>query len=57
MEYKLIDTDGRVAATIGGTDMFQGTLGVVNPILWWPVGMSDRPGHMYTLKVKCQLIV
>uniref|UniRef100_A0A914UZP8 Beta-glucuronidase n=1 Tax=Plectus sambesii TaxID=2011161 RepID=A0A914UZP8_9BILA len=28
-----------------------GTLVVDNPQLWWPIGMGQRPGYLYTLEV------
>lgn len=51
MEYKLFDIEGNIVASVGGTDLLRGKMGVVYPTLWWPIGISDRPGHMYTLKV------
>ena len=51
MNYKLLDRDGRVTASAGGKNMFSGEMTVFNPTLWWPIGMSDTPGYLYTLKV------
>ena len=52
MEYLLHDKQGFVVASTGGPDVFEGTLSVKNPMLWWPVGMSDQPAYLYLLKVK-----
>lgn len=51
MSYELLDRDGRVAASNSGIKMFSGKMTVFNPTLWWPIGMSDTPGYLYTLKV------
>ena len=51
MEYLLHDKAGFVVASAGGPDMFEGTLSVKNPMLWWPIGMSDKPAYLYSLKV------
>lgn len=51
MEYLLHDKQGFVVASTGGSDMFEGTLTLKNPNLWWPIGMSDQPAYLYTLKV------
>ena len=51
MKYELVDEDGNVVASAEGPDMFVGTLTVKNPMLWWPIGMSERPAYLYTLKV------
>ena len=51
MNYELLDRKGRVAASVGGEKMFSGEMTVFNPILWWPIGMSNSPGYLYTLKV------
>lgn len=51
VEYLLHDKQGFVVASAGGPDMFEGTLSIKNPILWWPYGMSDDPAYLYTLKV------
>ena len=59
MEYLLHDKQGFVVASTGGPDVFEGTLSVKNPMLWWPVGMSDQPAYLYSLKVKtinCNLL-
>lgn len=52
MNYDLLDRKGRVAASAGGKKIFSGEMTVVNPTLWWPIGLSDTPGYLYTLKVK-----
>lgn len=52
MNYELLDRQGGVAASVGGKKIFRGEMTVVNPTLWWPIGMSDTPGYLYTLKVK-----
>ena len=51
MKYELIDKAGNVVASAQGGDMFEGMLTVKNPKLWWPVGMSDQPAYLYSLKV------
>ena len=51
MTYELLDREGRVAAFGSGAKMFSGEMTVFNPTLWWPIGMSDTPGYLYTLKV------
>lgn len=51
MEYLLHDKQGFVVASTGGADVFEGTLSLKNPMLWWPVGMSDQPAYLYSLKV------
>ena len=51
MKYELLDKAGNVVASVGGSGVFEGTLKVKNPMLWWPVGMSDQPAYLYTLKV------
>ena len=51
MSYELLDREGRVAAFGSGAKMFSGEMTVFNPTLWWPIGMSDTPGYLYTLKV------
>lgn len=51
MSYELLDQEGKVAAFTMGVKMLSGELTVFYPKLWWPVGMSDRPGYLYTLKV------
>ena len=51
MEYLLHDKQGFVVASVGGPDIFEGTLSIKNPMLWWPIGMSDQPAYLYNLKV------
>ena len=51
MSYKLMDKAGNVVALAGGPGLFEGTLVVKNPMLWWPVGMSDHTAYLYSLKV------
>lgn len=51
MNYELVDKAGSVVASAEGSDLFKGTLVVKNPKLWWPIGMSDQPAYLYTLKV------
>ena len=46
-----MDKAGNVVASAEGPGLFEGTLVVKNPILWWPVGMSDHPAYLYSLKV------
>jgi len=52
MQYELFDKSGFVVASAGGPEVFEGTLSVKNPVLWWPIGMSDQPAYLYSLKVK-----
>ena len=51
MNYELVDKAGNVVASAEGSDLFEGTLVVNNPKLWWPIGMSDQPAYLYSLKV------
>ena len=51
MKYEIIDKAGTVVASAEGPDMFDGKLMVKNPELWWPVGMSNQPAYLYSLKV------
>lgn len=51
MSYELLDRKGRVVASVGGEKKFSGEVTVFFPTLWWPIGMSDTPGYLYTLKV------
>lgn len=51
MNYELVDKAGNVVAAVVGPGLFEGTLNVKNPMLWWPVGMSDQPAYLYSLKV------
>jgi beta-glucuronidase len=51
MEYQLLDKEGFVVASTGGKGLFEGQLVVKNPILWWPIGMSNLTAYLYTLKV------
>ena len=52
MQYELFDKSGFVVASAGGPDVFEGILSIKNPVLWWPIGMSDQPAYLYSLKVK-----
>lgn len=52
MQYELFDKSGFVVASAGGPDVFKGILSIKNPVLWWPIGMSDQPAYLYSLKVK-----
>ena len=51
MSYELMDKAGNVVASAEGSGLFEGTLIVKKPILWWPIGMSDQPAYLYSLKV------
>ncbi|XP_020613653.1 beta-glucuronidase-like isoform X1 [Orbicella faveolata] len=51
MSYELLDRKGRVVGSVGGKKMFFGEITVFFPTLWWPIGMSDTPGYLYTLRV------
>lgn len=51
MEYVLKDKEGVPVASVSGADMYDGQLHVKYPILWWPVGMSDKTAYLYTLQV------
>ena len=51
MNYQLSSKEGVVVASQQGVNLFEGTLVVKNPILWWPVGMNDQTAYLYTLKV------
>lgn len=52
MQYEFFDKSGFVVASGGGPDVFQGNLSIKNPMLWWPIGMSDEPAYLYSLKVQ-----
>ena len=52
MQYELFDKSGFVVASSGGPDVFEGVLSIKNPMLWWPIGMNDKPAYMYSLKVE-----
>ncbi|XP_073257738.1 beta-glucuronidase-like [Porites lutea] len=56
MKYEIIDKAGTMVASAEGPDMFDGKLMVKNPELWWPVGMSDQPAYLYSLKVTTQSV-
>lgn len=51
MNYEVLDKAGNVVASAEGSDLFEGTLVVKNRKLWWPIGMSDQPAYLYSLKV------
>ena len=51
VEYLLYDKSEFVVSSTGGPEVYEGTLTVRNPILWWPIGMSDTIAYLYTLKV------
>lgn len=51
MMYELVDKAGNVVSSTGGPSLFVGKLSVTKPMLWWPIGMSDEPAYLYTLKV------
>ena len=51
MYYELRDMNGSVADTVGGEGMFRAELTIFRPTLWWPKGMRDKPGSLYTLEV------
>ncbi|XP_020893569.2 beta-glucuronidase [Exaiptasia diaphana] len=57
MKYDLLDKDNYVVATDSGADMFKGQFTIKNPILWWPVGMSNITAYLYTLKVSALITV
>ncbi|XP_074636652.1 beta-glucuronidase-like [Acropora palmata] len=54
MKYELVDKAGNVVSSTGGPSLFVGKLSVTKPMLWWPIGMSDEPAYLYTLKVTTQ---
>ena len=47
-EVQLLDGD----SPIGGSNGETGRIEVVQPKLWWPVGMNESVGRMYDLQVK-----
>lgn len=51
MSYELLDRKSRVVGSVSGQKMFSGGMRVSFPTLWWPIGMSDTPDNLYTLKV------
>ncbi|XP_048583170.1 beta-glucuronidase isoform X1 [Nematostella vectensis] len=51
MKYELLDHEGFVVASVEGTEKFEGELTVRNPVLWWPIGMSNNTAYLYTLKI------
>ena len=57
MSYELVDKKGRVVGSVGGQKRFIGEITVFFPTLWWPIGMSDTPGYLYTLKVSFRIVV
>ncbi|EDO26679.1 predicted protein, partial [Nematostella vectensis] len=52
MKYELLDHEGFVVETVEGTEKFEGELTVRNPVLWWPIGMTNNTAYLYTLKVR-----
>ncbi len=52
MKYELYDKNDNVVATVKGSGLQSGVLKVENVKPWWPIGMSDAPGYLYTLKVR-----
>lgn len=51
VEYSLYDADEFKVATVRGKSLFKTMLNVSDVKLWWPIGMSPKPGYLYTLKV------
>lgn len=51
VEYALYDASEALVASVKGKSMFKTMLNVTNVNLWWPIGMSPKPGYLYTLKV------
>lgn len=52
-EVKLLDANNNLVATETTTTLnIYGSLEIMNANLWWPRGMSDTPGYMYTLEVQ-----
>lgn len=49
IDVRLFDQEGNLATTRTGQS---GLLSVENAHLWWPRGMSDEVGYLYTLQVR-----
>ena len=51
VEYALYDADDFKVSAVKGQSLFKSVLNVSDVKLWWPIGMSPKPGYLYTLKV------
>ena len=51
VEYALYDANDVKVAVARGQSLFKTMLNVSEVNLWWPIGMSPKPGYLYTLKV------
>ncbi len=49
IDVSLIDQDGNQVTSITGQS---GLLSVNSPSLWWPRGMNDQVGYLYTIQVQ-----
>ncbi|XP_070591166.1 beta-glucuronidase [Erythrolamprus reginae] len=54
LSLTLYDSDGVAVATGNGS---AGELKVMEPLLWWPYLMSERPGYLYSLKITLTAVV
>ena len=48
----IVDKSGR---RVGTSDTLQGEITIDNPYLWWPVGMNQTIGYLYTLEVRLSI--
>ena len=51
VQYTLFDANDEKVASAEGTALFKTMLNISEVMLWWPIGMSPKPGYLYTLKV------
>ncbi|XP_047141772.1 beta-glucuronidase [Hydra vulgaris] len=51
MTYEIIDDAGNTKAVKKGNNLFNGSISLSKANLWWPIGMDEFPGYMYTLKI------
>lgn len=54
LSLTLYDSDHVAVATGNGS---AGELKVMDPLLWWPYLMNERPGYLYSLKVSCMSLL
>ncbi|XP_063154597.1 beta-glucuronidase isoform X2 [Candoia aspera] len=54
LSLTLYDSDHFAVATGNG---LAGELKVLDPVLWWPYLMNERPGYLYSLKVTLSAVV
>ncbi|KAG8122824.1 hypothetical protein E2320_018284 [Naja naja] len=54
LSLTLYDSDHVAVATGNGS---AGELKVMDPLLWWPYLMNERPGYLYSLKITLSAVV